>query len=462
MESRRNHLRKLLLGSPLAFSTLNWLSSCRKENILDSANFNGSVIIIGAGASGIYAGELLLKQGVDVKILEASSQLGGRIRSATPAGFDFLELGAEFIHGSRSLLYDLALSQGTQLLIPDEGDDLFWFENQLRTEQFMRESEALSGAGQTLFQIVESLGTYPGGEQTLLQYLEGFPIDDRLFSIANALIANDYGSGLNEIGMFALRDAEAAFTSGLEDFRYKKPIWSLFEDSCSGAISKTIVNQQVNSIDYSGPTAKVRTVNGSEYTADKILVTVPITVLQSAAIQFLPEISAEKQLAIDRIRMDAGLKIFLRFSAPFWSEGTSSIIGGNLIPEYWVNPDKQAGAQPSLTAFVAGPKAVSLASLSSDNQQEAILEELQSMFPGENPLSQLTGFYAHDWSAEPFIQGAYSYPSPGSEGQRAILSEPIMNRLFFAGEACNFNGHQGTVHGAMESAYRAVLEILKS
>lgn len=462
MESRRNHLRKLLLGSPLAFSTLNWLSSCKQENILDSANFNGSVIVIGAGASGIYAGELLIRQGVNVQILEASNQLGGRIRSAAPPGFDTLELGAEFIHGSRSLLYDLALSQGSDLLIPDEGNDLYWFENQLRSEQFMRESEALSGAGQTLFQIVESLGSYPGGAQTLRQYLESFPLDERLFSIANALIANDYGSGLNEIGMFALRDAEAAFSSGLEDFRYKKTIWSLFEDSCSGAISKTVLNQQVNSIDYSGTTAKVRTANGAEYTGDKILVTVPITVLQNAAIQFLPEIPVEKQLAIDSIRMDAGLKIFLRFSAPFWSDGMSSIVGGNLIPEYWVNPSKQAGAQPTLTAFVTGPLVNSLLSLSSSAQQEAILEELQSMFPGENPAALLTGFYVHNWLEEPFIQGAYSFPSQGSEGQRPVLAEPVLNRLFFAGEATNFNGHQGTVHGALESAYRAVLEILKS
>jgi len=165
MESRRNHLRKLLLGSPLAFSTLSWLSSCKKEDILNGADFKGSVIVIGAGASGIYAAELLLRQGLDVKVLEASGRAGGRIRSETPAGFDSVELGAEFIHGSRSMLYDLALSQGSETLIMDDGDDLFWLENQLRSELYMRESEALAGAGQTLFQIVESLGSYPGEEQ---------------------------------------------------------------------------------------------------------------------------------------------------------------------------------------------------------------------------------------------------------------------------------------------------------
>lgn len=462
MESRRNHLRKLLLGSPLAFSTLSWLSSCKKENILDDAGFKGSVIVVGAGAAGIYAAELLHRQGLDVKILEASGQPGGRIRSVTPAGFDTLELGAEFIHGSRSLLYDLALSHGSDGLIADDGDDLFWFENQLRTEQYMRESEALAGAGQTLFQIVESLGSYPGGEQTLRQYLEGFPLDERLFSIANALIANDYGSGLGEIGMFAIRDAEAAFSSGLEDFRCRKPIWSLFEDACSWAISQTILNQPVTSIDYSGESVKVRTVSGSEYIADKVLITVPITILQNAGIQFQPELPEAKQQAIEYIRMDAGLKIFLRFSAPFWPDGTSSILGGNVIPEYWVNPAKQADAQPMLTAFVTGPLAATLSSMSSVAQQEAVLDELQSMFPGENPLALLSGFYLHDWSAQPFIQGAYSFPSPGSEGKRTLLAEPLLNRMFFAGEATNFNGHQGTVHGAMESGYRAVLEILKS
>jgi monoamine oxidase len=67
-----------------------------------------------------------------------------------------------------------------------------------------------------------------------------------------------------------------------------------------------------------------------------------------------------------------------------------------------------------------------------------------------------------NWRNEPFIQGAYSYPSINSEGQREHLAAPVNAKLFFAGEATNYNGHLATVHGAMESGYRAVKELLES
>lgn len=41
----------------------------------------GSVIIIGAGVSGLYAGTLLEKAGVDYVILEARKRTGGRVLS---------------------------------------------------------------------------------------------------------------------------------------------------------------------------------------------------------------------------------------------------------------------------------------------------------------------------------------------------------------------------------------------
>jgi hypothetical protein len=36
----------------------------------------------------------------------------------------------------------------------------------------------------------------------------------------------------------------------------------------------------------------------------------------------------------------------------------------------------------------------------------------------------------------------------------------VENTLFFAGEAMNTNGHFQTVHGAVETGYRAVNELL--
>lgn len=71
-------------------------------------NFNGKVLVIGAGSAGITAGYILNEQGIDLQILEASSIHGGRVKKA--GGFvDFpIDLGGEWIHTDPSILAKLS------------------------------------------------------------------------------------------------------------------------------------------------------------------------------------------------------------------------------------------------------------------------------------------------------------------------------------------------------------------
>lgn len=60
--------------------------------------FDGTVLVIGAGAAGLSAGHLLRQRGVDFQILEAGASHGGRIRRT----LDFVDfpipLGGEWLH----------------------------------------------------------------------------------------------------------------------------------------------------------------------------------------------------------------------------------------------------------------------------------------------------------------------------------------------------------------------------
>jgi monoamine oxidase len=73
----------------------------------------------------------------------------------------------------------------------------------------------------------------------------------------------------------------------------------------------------------------------------------------------------------------------------------------------------------------------------------------------------LEAAYFHDWQSDPFSRGAYSYGKVGSDGAQQGLGAPVANVLFFAGEATDISGHNGTVHGAIASGYRAAEEILQ-
>jgi Monoamine oxidase len=67
----------------------------------------------------------------------------------------------------------------------------------------------------------------------------------------------------------------------------------------------------------------------------------------------------------------------------------------------------------------------------------------------------LVASYAHDWINDPFARGAYSYARVGGEEAAKKLARPIASTLFFAGEAADPQGRNGTVHGAIATGKRA-------
>jgi monoamine oxidase len=70
--------------------------------------------------------------------------------------------------------------------------------------------------------------------------------------------------------------------------------------------------------------------------------------------------------------------------------------------------------------------------------------------------------YFHDWHADPFARGAYSYVPAGALPARKKLAQPVSDTLFLAGEATDQNGHSATVHGAIASGVRAAHQVLET
>ena len=62
------------------------------------------------------------------------------------------------------------------------------------------------------------------------------------------------------------------------------------------------------------------------------------------------------------------------------------------------------------------------------------------------------------WEGDPWTLGSYSAALPGSHQQRAVLGQPIENRIFFAGEATSTDFYS-TCHGAYLSGIRAIEQV---
>jgi lysine-specific histone demethylase 1B len=109
-----------------------------------------------------------------------------------------------------------------------------------------------------------------------------------------------------------------------------------------------------------------------------------------------------------------------------------------------------------------GDQADYLTSLGTDKAiTNALLQELDSMYSGKASAAFIAA-HVQNYTTNPFIKGAYSYSTIGMGDSRKIAAQSVDKKLSFGGEAMNINGHHHTVHGAVETGYREVVNIFNS
>jgi monoamine oxidase len=212
-----------------------------------------------------------------------------------------------------------------------------------------------------------------------------------------------------------------------------------------------------------------------EFLAPHVVVTLPLGVLQQegqplGAVTFKPPL-AEKRAALEKLAMGPVARVTLRFDSIFWEDpkvmGEQALRDPHFIfsdhphfPTWWT----AAPHLPILVGWCAGPCAEPKVSLEEGELCSQAIEALSSILsvPESFIVQRLTHFYHHDWQSDPYSRGAYSYVLAGGVGAQQELARPLADRLFFAGEATQSDGHHATVHGAFSSGVRVAGEVLKS
>ena len=95
------------------------------------------------------------------------------------------------------------------------------------------------------------------------------------------------------------------------DLKFINATWfDFYEDYIVPSIKNKIrFNQVVSSIDYSTDKVVVET-KEQKYTADRVIITVPVKLLQNNAISFTPSLPEEKLQAIKEVKVWGGCKAF--------------------------------------------------------------------------------------------------------------------------------------------------------
>ncbi len=408
-------------------------------------------IIVGAGISGLYAGYILKQKGLSVKILEASSRLGGRIHSLEDFNGQNIELGAEFIHGKNSVLGDLI----NYLDIPLQrrvGKSFIYYKDELINYV---EAENISSLNKAL-QFFEDYDSYSGEDTGVDNYLKQFDWYKDTQSIL-ASFGVEYGTLNKRLSIKSLSLEEKMWSSGSGDYEINTPLSKVI-DFLAQPIKKDLqLNCQVELINWNQQTLAIHA-NNETFKAQYVLISTPISILKSQAIHFSPFLPNNYLQAIDKIRIDIGAKVFLLFSEVFWPEGMIELVGGKYCPVYTCK--KTSSESNIVTAYLFGKEFIEKA----ENEKQIVdnlLNDLETIFGKNTASKKLVDYKVADWGKMPFINGLYSYASSGSNIHSSTLSNPIENRIFFIGEATSTNGHRATMHGAMETAENAVARILK-
>jgi monoamine oxidase len=469
---RRKFLRQIGYSLPIALSLPNLMASCGGEEDDGIPNVDRfkkyQVIIIGAGASGLYAGWYLQSRGFKVTVLEASGQIGGRIRSLNDFADFKIELGAEEIHGDLTEWYKIVQQAGASLL-NQSTTDYFAFKQDLSNpaEALLKTEVQANQYNDFINSIafVENASSYSGPDISVEQHFNSTGISWNLKGVVNGMLGNEYGTSDAYLSIKGLAEEDALWSAGDENYTLKDKSFSeILETKFGPVLDNVVKNTQVKTVNHQGEKIILTDQTGKTWEADRVIVTVPLTVLKSGDISFTPSLPSAKQDAIDSIGMGAGMKVIFKFSQPFWedllTEDLGAIIGYNQVPQLWATSAGR-GNIPVLTALIMGDRAEQYSSMGND-AKNSLLFELDNIFGGTFASNAILndGVFIQDWKKEPFIKGAYSFPKVGGGlAFRQVLASPIDDRLFFAGEATHYEGHSATVHGAIETAIRAIEEL---
>jgi len=413
------------------------------------------VVIIGAGAAGLCAAEKLLDAGLEPVVLEAASAVGGRIRALE--GFaDFpVELGAEELHGPDSVLIRRAGEMGIPALRHFTTDDMIRLDGELHfLDQAERDPDV-----RRAFNLIDGLGAYAGENLTVEEHLVRTHFPRRTWHFLDSRLGVEHGATLDRLAMRGFLHYERGWEARETNYTVRTRYLDLFAPAIRRLAAHIETGCPVAAVSWGGEPI-VRAADGREWAARAVIVTVSLLVLRQGGIVFEPALPPEKMAACREIGMDAGMKIILKFRHRFWDERMYFLHTDGFLPQYWATGKGKSEENRVLTAFLGGRRAEELGRMDVDPVRFA-LGELDALF-GANLASRAfeRGFVA-DWGADPFVRGLYSYPTvETTEASRGALAAHLDGKVFFAGEATDVAGHSGTVHGAMETGWRAAAEAI--
>lgn len=440
--------REFLKGSSVVLAGT--LLNANRFQILSKPS---SVLIIGAGFSGLAAAHYLKKKKFNVTVLEARNRIGGRVFSYDiPSENLVVELGAEWVGASHERIISLCKEFGLELF-NNQFDTHLIYKGKYYAKNEWRYSENWKGKWEGL--IKQYRGMKKHERDSLNKELDKYDwwrflvnngCDGMDLDLRDLLDSTDFGESIRHVSAFAalVEYAESSEKNEM-DFKIRGGNVQL-ANQLANRIGRDniLLEHAVNKVEQTAAGVKVTCANGKVFKADKLICTTPTFSLKK--IDWLPALPKEKTDAINGLQYARINKHPVLFSDRFWPEDMDLATDGP--SHYFYHATKnQAGKKGVLISYTIGDKAAVCANQNDAYHAAAIAGSLRPAFGDiAGKLEKQWNYY---WGNDEFSKGAYALYGPGQWFTlRPALAKPFLH-THFAGE--HLADWQGFMEGAINT-----------
>jgi len=444
-----------------------------------------TVIVIGAGLSGLNAALLLEEQGIEVQVLEGRQRIGGRVLSHRDVPGNPESGGTSFGPGYARLMeackkFKVGLIDVTPIVPFFNDRELVLDGKLIPLDQWPThpQNPFPSTARQSvpwsyLNPIIGKNNPLRNADSwldpanarydvSLHQWLTGLGVSEETIELCWNTNPN-YGTTAHDVSammvLFGSTFAMMQAQLGGKTFGYTAVggNQSIPEAMANGLKRPVRLGCNVVGIRSTDSGAEVHCADGTVYKADYVISSMPASVLRRVRVD--PIFKGASGLAVNTLESQQVSLLHLLIKKPFWDEDGrnpnifSNGLAGMVIPE---RKGKTPREITSLTIWIRGRNATWMDTLDPKDATAAIMEDFYRIRPAAKGNVEPRVY--HSWYQDPFSAGDWAVWAPGQVTAFAGEVGKPHGRIHFCGEHTAVSNRG--MEGAMESGERAAFEIL--
>lgn len=452
-----------------------------------------SVVVVGAGLSGLAAARVLVGAGVDVTVVEARDRVGGRTERGFTVDGVAIELGGQWLGPTQNRMYELVDELGLSTFPTYNTGDLLLQLGGRQTRVAPHRGATPRLSPFVLADLAQGMARFdrlagrvdldrpwvgPDAERLDDQTFETWirrnlrtSTGREYFRVATEAVFSTQSSDLSALhALFYARSGSGLETllstdRGAQQDRVVGGTWRISELMADQLGDRVRLGAPVRRIEHGaeGSAVTVRTTagdgtDGEVFGADRVVVTLPPTL--AGRIDYSPALPSWRDQLTQRLPAGSVIKVYAVYDEPFWrADGLNGQVGSDEGPVKVVFDNSPPEGTPGiLVGFLEGDEGRRWARRSLPERRDAVVGCFARYF-GPNAMHPID-YVERDWMAEPFSRGCYgAHFTPGVwTGFGHALRTPI-GPLHWAGAECAsvWNGY---MEGAVRSGEATAREVL--